>query len=218
MLYMISRLGMRNSFEDRLHVTFSKIKKYNIVYADPPWTYNDKALSGSRGAGCKYDLMTLDEICALPVGEITDDNCALFLWVTMPQLPNAFRVIQEWGFTYKTCAFTWVKTNKKAHSIAMGMGNYTRGNAELVLLGTKGKIKRESASVSSVIIAPRDAHSKKPNRVRNKIVELLGDVPRVELFARQRYIGWDSLGFGVEDIDIQNSLRLIVQKNKMDLK
>ena len=91
-------------------------KKFSIIYADPPWSYKDKAKSGKRGASFKYKTQSDNWVCGLPVKDIADDDCALFLWVTMPKLPEAFKVIEAWGFTYKTVAFTWVKKNKKANS------------------------------------------------------------------------------------------------------
>lgn len=179
-------------------------KKYNIIYADVPWNYRDKANAGKRGASHKYKTMTLSDICALPVSRIAADNCCLFFWVTMPQLFNAERVMNAWGFSYKTCAFTWVKMNKKKPTPFMGMGNWTRSNSELCLLGTKGKPKRVSASVHSVIMKPITKHSEKPPIIREKIIELCGDVPRVELFGRGKAAeGWDIWGDESEDsIDI----------------
>ena len=169
-------------------------KKYQIIYADPPWSYRDKASSGNRGASFKYDVQDHKWICNLPVENISDDNCVLFLWTTMPQLPNVFEVIKEWGFDYKTCAFTWVKRNKLQPSWFWGMGNWTRANSELCLLATKGKPKRVSAAVHSVVDTPIEKHSKKPDVVKDRIVQLCGDLPRIELFARQKTIGWDSWG------------------------
>lgn len=170
-------------------------KKYNIIYADPPWMYKDKALAGNRGAGCKYNLMNDKSIEELPISEICADDCILFMWVTYPKLQEGLNVIKSWGFTYKTCAFTWVKTNKKCQdTIFMGMGNWTRSNAELCLLGLRGKIKRKSASIKQVVLSPIESHSKKPDIIRKHIVELVGDLPRIELFARQTESGWDSWG------------------------
>ena len=169
-------------------------KKYQIIYADPPWSYRDKASAGNRGASFKYDVQDHKWICNLPVENISDDNCVLFLWITMPQLPNVFEVIKEWGFVYKTCAFTWVKRNKSQPSWFWGMGNWTRANSELCLLATKGKPKRVSASVHSVVDTPIEKHSKKPDVVKDRIVQLCGDLPRIELFARQKAKGWDSWG------------------------
>lgn len=169
-------------------------KKYKIIYADPPWSYRDKARSGNRGASFKYPTMTLDNIKNLPVQDIADDDCILFMWITFPQLDNALSVMKSWGFTYKTIGFTWVKLNKKSPSLFMGMGNWTRSNAEVCLIGVKGKPKRVSASVHSVVISPIEQHSKKPDEVRERIVELCGDLPRIELFARIRTDGWDVWG------------------------
>ncbi len=169
-------------------------KKYNIIYADPPWQYRDKALAGNRGAGCKYNVMTTQDIIKLPIQGITANDCVLFLWVTMPMLNIVFDVIKDWGFEYKTAAFTWVKKNKIAGSWFWGMGNWTRANAELCLLATKGNPKRQSASVHSVVATPIERHSKKPDEVKDRIVQLCGDLPRIELFARQTSVGWDSWG------------------------
>lgn len=171
---------------------------YKIIYLDPPWSYRDKATAGKRGSGFKYGLMTMEDIKALPMHLLADDDCAMFMWITMPILEEFFvkEVFKSWGFEYKTVAFNWVKRNKKQPSWFWGMGNYTRANSELCLLATKGKPKRVSASVHSVIDTPVEKHSKKPDVVRDKIVELFGDVPRIELFARQRNDGdgWDFWG------------------------
>ena len=169
-------------------------KKYNIIYADPPWSYKDKALAKNRGACCKYDVMTIEDIENLPIKDISASDCILFMWVTMPFLKDCFDVIKSWGFKYKTCAFTWIKQNKKSNSLFWGMGSWTRANAELCLIATKGKPKRQSAKVHSVIISKIREHSRKPDEVRDKIVELCGDMPRIELFARQAVDGWDCGG------------------------
>ena len=164
---------------------------------DPAWSYNDKALAGNRGACCKYPVMNIDDIKKLPVGSIAEDNCIMFLWVTMPKLNEVFDVIKAWGFEYKTVAFTWVKKYKNGDNF-MGMGRWTRANAELCLLCTKGKPKRISASVRQIIETVPEKHSKKPDIVRDKIVELCGDLPRIELFARERADGWSSWGNEIE--------------------
>ncbi len=170
-------------------------KKYNIIYADPPWEYRDRANAGNRGSSHKYTVQDLKWIKSLPIPSITSKNCALFLWVTMPQLPNAFEVIKSWGFVYKTCAFTWVKRNKVSPSYFTGMGHYTRANPELCLLATTKKtLKRVDASVHSIIDTPIERHSKKPDETKTRIVQLFGDLPRIELFARQTTKGWDSWG------------------------
>ena len=169
-------------------------KKYQIIYADPPWSYKDKARAGQRGASFKYPTQEKEWLQKLPVPTIADTNCVLFMWVTMPMLPEGLELIKAWGFDYKTVAFTWVKRNKIQDSWFFGMGNWTRSNAELCLLGKKGNIKRIYAGISSIIDSSIQEHSKKPDIVRNKIIALMGDLPRIELFARRRTEGWDAWG------------------------
>lgn len=171
-------------------------KKYSIVYADPAWQYEQKGLQGA--AERHYTTMKTEDICALPVPSITAKDCALFLWTTFPQLPEALRVMEAWGFHYKSVAFVWLKQNRKSLSWFYGLGFWTRGNAEICLLGTRGHPKRQSAKVHQFIISPIEKHSKKPDITRDKILELLGDLPRVELFARQVTPGWDLWGNEVE--------------------
>ena len=173
------------------------IQKYQAIYADPPWDYQQCRLSGS--AKKHYPTMRIEELCALPVAEIADRDCALFLWATFPQLPEALRLIQAWGFVYKTVAFVWLKQNRKALTWFYGLGFWTRSNAEICLLATKGHPKRQSAGIHQLVISPVERHSKKPDEVREKIVELMGDVPRIELFARQQTPGWDVWGNEVEN-------------------
>lgn len=169
-------------------------KRYDVIYADPPWSYKDKALAGNRGACCKYPVMTPTQLRQLPVQNLASKDCALFLWCTMPKLNEVFELITAWGFMYKTVAFTWVKRNKQAHSWFWGMGGWTRANAELCLLTTRGKPKRVSASVHSIVDTPIGIHSQKPSIVRDRIVQLMGDLPRIELFAREHTPGWDAWG------------------------
>jgi N6-adenosine-specific RNA methylase IME4 len=174
------------------------MSRFSIIYADPPWTYNDKAKAGQRGVEFKYSVMGLSEIKALPVLDLAADNCALFLWVTAPLLPDCISVIEAWGFVYKTIAFNWVKTYPQSGSYFMGMGNYTRANAELCLLGVRGRPIVRNHGVRSLIVSPVAEHSRKPDEVRERIVKLLGDLPRIELFARQRSPGWHAWGNQVD--------------------
>lgn len=114
-------------------------------------------------------------------------------------LKEALEVIEAWGFTYKTVAFNWVKQNKSGVGLFMGLGNWTRSNSEICLLAVKGKPKRVSAGVHSIILSPLQRHSRKPDETRDRIVELMGDLPRIELFARETAPGWDSWGNEVPD-------------------
>ena len=168
-------------------------KLYNIIYADPPWRYDSKQ-DQYNGKPIHYPAMTTQDICNLWVPKITADNCVLFLWVTPAFLPIAFTVAKCWGFEYKTKAFCWVKMNKKANTPFWGQGYWTRSNSEDCLLFVKGHSKRISASIHQVIISKIEEHSKKPDEVRNRIVQLMGDLPRIELFARKQTPGWDIWG------------------------
>ncbi len=175
-------------------------KKYNIIYADPPWQYRVYSDKGKgRSAESHYPTMSIEDISNLPVKEIAAEDSALFMWVTFPVLKEALPVLEEWGFVYKTVAFVWVKQNKKTPSLFWGMGHWTRANAEICILATKGNPKRCSAGIHQIIMSPIEQHSKKPDETRERIVSLVGDLPRVELFARQQTPGWDVWGNEVEN-------------------
>jgi len=167
-------------------------KKYQIILADPAWSYNDKGCNGN--ANDHYETMTLEDICNLPVQQIADENCVLFLWATYPMLKEALTVIDGWGFTYKSIAFQWIKMNKIKPTYFYGLGRWTRGNTEPCLLAVKGKPHRIDKGVFQIVQAPVSTHSKKPAIVRDKITQLMGDLPRIELFARQKIPNWDAWG------------------------
>ena len=174
------------------HIPFPN-KKYSVIYADPPWSYSDKNCIGAAEA--QYHCMNVNDICALPVKDIAADNCVLFLWATYPMLKEALRVIEAWGFTYKSIAFQWVKLNRSGFGFFYGLGRWTRGNTEPCLLAVKGKPARNSNSVSQLIFSPVGRHSQKPAETRDRIIELMGgDHSRIELFARDTADGWDSWG------------------------
>ena len=126
----------------------SEEKKYGIIYADPPWRYDMKR--GNGVAENHYPTMSIEEICALPVADLAAKDSALFLWATFPQLNESFRVMEAWGFKYKTLAFLWLKQNRKADSWFYGMGFWTRSNAEVCLLATRGHPKRQCAGFTSL--------------------------------------------------------------------
>lgn len=186
------------------------MSKYQIIYADPPWKYNSRANHKTRfrgGAEGHYPLMSMADIKALPIDKLAADNCALFLWCTFPYLDEQIKLFEHWGFKYRTVGFTWVKTNPKNGKPFFGVGYYAKSNAEVCLLGIKGKLKPVSNKVSSVVIEPRGRHYEKPAVVRDKIEELFGDVPRIELFARHKVDGWDSWGNEVtNDIDLERGI------------
>lgn len=175
------------------------MKKYGIIYADPPWHYRVYSKKGAgRSAESHYPTMTIEEIQALPVSELADKDCALFMWITFPLLKESLSVLSAWGFKFKTIAFVWIKQNRKSDSLFWGMGYWTRANAEFCVLATKGKPKRMAKNVHQVIISHIEEHSKKPDEARRRIVRIMGDLPRIELFARQKSAGWDVWGNEVE--------------------
>lgn len=176
---------------------FSQGKKYNVIYADPPWNYRVWSGKGKTAAN-HYNIMKTADVKKLPISQLANDDCVLFLWATYPCLTDAIEVMRAWGFTYKTVAFTWIKRNKKSDGWFWGLGYWTRANPEICLLGTKGKPKRVSTRVHSVIDARLREHSRKPDEARDRIVELIGDLPRIELFARRRVPGWDAWGDQLE--------------------
>ena len=187
---------------------YNNEKKYDIIYADPPWRYQDKTCEGACAK--HYNTMSVDEICALPVANLAAKDCTLFMWVTYPQMQEALKVISAWGFKYKTIAFQWIKLNRNVKlnnftiatvqdilhkSCFFGLGRWTRGNTECCLLATKGKPHRENNAVSQLIFAPLTKHSSKPPEARDRIKTLLGGgMTSIELFAREQVEGWDCWG------------------------
>ena len=154
-----------------------------------------------------------EDICNLPINELSDENCILFIWGTYPKLPEVLEVIKAWGFNYKSIAFQWIKLNRSGKGEFYGLGRWTRGNTEPCFIAVKGKPKRVSASVFQIIKSKLNGHSRKPDIVRNKIIELVGDLPRIELFARERVEGWDCWGNEVPS-DIQMKLKQKIEGRK----
>lgn len=180
---------------------------YRAILADPPWLFESlwggrpkKTTAGypSRAVERHYGLMTDEEICALPVGDVAAPDCVLFLWTCWPVLQRSLRVLDAWGFTYKTCAFSWMKADPYRlfaddKTPFAGLGYWTRANTEPCLLATRGKPKRRNADVRQGIIERRREHSRKPDCVNSRIERLVAG-PYVELFARARREGWDAWG------------------------
>jgi N6-adenosine-specific RNA methylase IME4 len=180
-------------------------KKYGLIYADPPWRYKFSK-TAAKAIEKHYPTMDLESIKNLPVQNISADDCLLLMWATFPKLEESFQVIKSWGFEYKTIGFVWIKVNKRTDPNQYsflpeesfdgfwGLGHWTRSNSEICLLATKGSPKRKSSSVHQLIYAPIQKHSQKPNETRERIVELVGDIPKIELFARKSFPGWDCWG------------------------
>lgn len=181
-------------------------KKYDIIYADPPWHFKVWSKKGAgRSAENHYLTQSGEFLKGMKIQTLCKPDCVLLMWATFPCLEQALELGKSWGFTYKTVAFTWVKTNKSNDKIFAGMGYYTRANAEIVLLFTKGKaITRQARDVPQVLISSRGKHSEKPDEIRKRIVRLFGEVDRLELFARQGsseniFEGWDVFGNEVDN-------------------
>lgn len=168
-------------------VPFTENGKYRIVYADPPWKYSNNMPEYFSEQADHYPLMAIEEICALPIKDIVEDNAVLFLWVTSPILEESFQVIKSWGFFYKSC-FVWDK-------IKHNMGHYNSVRHEFLLIATRGSCLPDVPKLfDSVISIERTEHSKKPEYFREIIDTIYPHGKRIELFARERVEGWDSYG------------------------
>jgi len=214
---MIISMDIKEALENEANDT------YSIIYADPPWSYTRTVGNGAlQRKNGKILYSSMDTVAIQSLGfhiqRISRKNSALLLWATMPCLPDAIRVMESWGFRYKTCWATWIKTNKAGDKPFFGVGYYTRSNAELCLLGVKGKIASfkklvenevrdgNPNAMSSVCIEQPREHSRKPSTVRDNIVTFFGDVPRLELFARENAPGWSVLGNQSDKFNEQTSL------------
>ncbi len=175
--------------------------KYRLIYVDPPWifaTYSERGKG--RSAEAHYRCMSLDELCGLPVAEWAAEDCVLLMWATDPLLPVALKVIEAWGFKYKTVGFYWAKLKKHAPPLYLherdffvGMGFWTRANVEPCLLATHGHPQRTGKGVRRLVISRRREHSRKPDEMYERI-EALAPGPYLEMFARTTRPGWDSWG------------------------
>jgi len=181
---------------------------YDVILADPPWYFrnysaNDPHTVHNRGRGQQrhYPTMTEDEICALKIPAAKDS--VLFLWSCWPILPQSLRVIEAWGFEYKSLAWVWIKANRSGMGFFHGMGYYTRANSEPCLLATRGDLpKPANRGIQALIYHPVMEHSRKPDDQYRKIEALYPNMRYLELFARRKRIGWDVWGNEVES-DIQ---------------
>jgi N6-adenosine-specific RNA methylase IME4 len=173
-------------------------KRFPIIYADPPWLWETWTTAGRNVLDEHYGQCGVEEISAVPVANLTAKDCTLFLWGTWPRLPEALAVISAWGFTYKTCAFAWVKQNPSGDGFHTGLGYYTRSNSEYCLLATKGSPPLLLAqNVHQVVLAPVGKHSEKPEEVRRRIERLVGG-PYLELYGRKPVPGWTVWGNEIE--------------------
>ena len=176
------------------------MQKYSVIVADPPWQFKvwNRDTGQGRSAEAHYRTMTIADICAMPIPDLAEKNCALFLWCVWPSIFDFVpRLLAAWGFKYKTCAFMWVKAKKSGMGHFTGMGYYTRANSEPCLLAVRGSMPVVSHSVSQIVYSPVRKHSQKPD-VYDLIERLYPAGKRLELFARQPWPGWDRWGNEVE--------------------
>lgn len=182
--------------------TITRVNVYQVILADPPWPYETWSDKGKgRSADRHYSTMTLDDICALPVGDFAAKDCALFLWAIWPRIFDAERVIKAWGFRYATLAWEWAKLNPSGVGFFMGMGKYTRANCEPCLLAVRGDMPVATRSERGLLITPVQEHSRKPDEQYAKIERLYPAAKypaRLELFARRPWPGWARWGNEVE--------------------
>jgi len=178
--------------------------KYDVILADPPWAYGVSAgwdsntTESGRTAAKHYDVMQPDEIAALPIGDLASDNCAMFLWVTWPNMFNVPILLDAWGFRFTTIAWVWVKLNPTSLGFFTGLGFYTRSNSEPCLLCLRGSMPPAVHDVLSLIVSPVREHSRKPDEQYDKIERLYPGTKKLELFARRARPGWDVWGNEVE--------------------
>lgn len=201
-------------------------KKYDIIYADPPWDYGgkmqyDKSCIKSENIGFKknifissatfkYPTLKLNQLKQLDVNSIASDNCLLFMWTTGPQFANSIELGNTWGFEYKTVAFVW---DKQVHN----PGRYTLSETEFCLVFKKGKIPspRGARNIRQLISVPRGKHSEKPELVISGITKMFPQQNKIELFARKNYYGWDNWGLEIPDNKVKitdNSNETSIQK------
>lgn len=172
-------------------------KKYSIIYADPPWSFGTRKLNaGKMGKEVEdhYPVMSDEDILSLPIKSISAEDSVIFMWVVYSKLPLALKVMERWGFKYSTVGFEWLKRTSTGKPVCFMGPNVCGGAIELCLMGRRGCLPRINKNIRRLIDSPRSRHSEKPSETRNRIVDLFGDLPRVELFAREKKEGWDSWG------------------------
>ena len=182
---------------DNLQANEGTRQLYDVILADPPWPYN---FSGTRNKDVPddYETMKIEDICNLPIP--ASDNAVLFLWACWPLLYETKKVIEAWGFEYKTIGWVWVKANKSGFGFFTGMGFYTRSNTEPCLFAVKGKTMNvANMGIQSLIYAPVREHSRKPDEQYVKIEKLYPNANYLELFARRNRKGWSAFGNEVKD-------------------
>ena len=176
-------------------------KKYQIIYADPPWHFENYVKEKKEGIvrpPLPYFTLSNQEIIDLPIKEILDENAILFLWCVDSRIPILKELMESWGFKYKTVGFVWNKVTKNGLSVNANLGKYTRKSCEYCFIGTKGKCLAKKHTQNQYYPEPKRKHSQKPDAIRDMIINMCGDLPRIELFARNKTEGWDIWGNEIE--------------------
>jgi site-specific DNA-methyltransferase (adenine-specific) len=171
-------------------------KKYSVIYADPAWQtrYFKERKDGYLSRELPYGAMTDEQIKSLPVKEIIADDAILFLWVIDSKIPMINDFMRAWGFEYKCVGFVWAKKAKTTDGVNANFSSYTRRACEFCYIGTRGKYMVKKKNLDQFIYEPKREHSRKPDVIRQIITEMIGEVPRLEMFAREKHEGWDSWG------------------------
>lgn len=193
---------MANDKENLLSAT--NLKKYGVIYIDPPWSYKNKKTGGSMTSGSedKYDTLSIEDLRDLPIKNLSYKNSVIFLWGTTPLLPEAIYLMKEWGFTYKTTIY-WRKI------MSLGMGFWFRGQVEYILFGTRGKVKAFRQQKANIYQSKVEKHSHKPDYFRTLIDEATSQMEnknKIEIFATAQYPGWDCFGNEIDGRDIREAL------------
>lgn len=186
---------------DEFRKDFRLQEKYSIIYCDPPWKFKNHTTGGQMigGASYHYNTETIKNLKKMDINSITEKDCVLFMWWVASQPKEAIELVEEWGFEIKTMtAFNWVKTTKTG-KLFFGMGFWTRAGSENCLIAIKGKPKKISSSIRSVHLLINEKHSKKPQLFRDLIVQMFGNLKKLEMFAREKSEGWDVFGNQIEN-------------------
>ena len=177
------------------------MKKYQIIYADPPWktkTFKEKK-DGLISRELPYKQMTDEEIKSLPINNFVSDDAILFMWCIDSRIPIMADIMKAWGFTYKCIGFVWAKKAKTTDGFNGGFSSYTKRDCEFCFIGTKGKYLNLKRGINQILIETKTIHSKKPNEIRKRIIDMCGNLPKLELFARNQFEDWDVFGNEVEN-------------------
>ncbi len=191
------------------------MKQYELIYPDLPLYYYGGYNTRRIKIRPSYPTMKFDELASLPIKKIAAPNCALALWATGPKMDEILKLIKIWGFQYITLLFIWIKTNGKANTLNYKPAYWTMPNAEYLLFAKIGHPQRVREDIKQIVFAPIAGHSAKPPVFRDKLVQLFGDVPRIELFARSKTPGWDAVGNQIDGKDIRDALSDIINGKRV---